>query len=101
MIPMRMRDQNCGDGLAAQRLEQSVDMLFAIGARIDDRDFAGADDIGAGSGEGHRPRIAGRHAAHQRRQAHEFARRSREGAVERNLVCRRLAAAHGRILVHV
>jgi len=76
-------------------------MLFAIGARIDDRDFTGADDIGAGSGERHRPRIAGGHAAHQRRQAHEFARRPGECAVERNVVCSCFAAIHACILEHV
>ena len=92
MIPMRMRDKNCGDCLATQSFKQGADMLFAIRAGINNGDFAFADDIGACPGEGHRPRIAGRHAPHQRRQAHQFAGRPGESAVEGNVVRARGAA---------
>ena len=47
-------------------------MLRQVRAWIDDRHVARADDIGAGSGEGHRTGIACNHPADERRQADEL-----------------------------
>lgn len=48
-------------------------MVWAVRAWVDDRHFAGADNISAGSGKRHRSGIAGDHPADQRRKLDEFA----------------------------
>jgi hypothetical protein len=57
-------------------------MVWTVRAWIDDRHFAGADNISAGSGKRHRSGIAGDHPADQRRKLDEFAQTAVEGAVE-------------------
>ena len=65
---MRMGDEDMGDGLAVERLQQRVDMILLLRAGIDHRDLAVADDVGAGALEGERAGIARDDAADQRRQ---------------------------------
>ena len=48
-------------------------MVWTVRAWIDDRHFAGADNISAGSGKRHRSGIAGDHPEDQRRKLDEFA----------------------------
>ena len=84
MILMRVGDKNCCDGFAAQGREQPGNMISLVRSGIDDRHFALADDIAAGSGEGHRPGITRGHPADKRRKADEFPRRSEKGTVEGN-----------------
>ena len=51
-----------------ERLEQRLDMLGEVGAGIDHRDLAVADDVGAGALEGEGAGVARDDAADQRRQ---------------------------------
>ena len=51
---MGMRDQDMGDRLAVERLEQGREMGLVERSRIDHRHIALADDVGACAGEGER-----------------------------------------------
>ncbi len=68
VVVMRVGDEDVGDGLAVERLQQRVDMVLLLRAGIDHRDLAVADDVGAGALEGERAGIARDDAADQRRQ---------------------------------
>jgi hypothetical protein len=59
-------------------------MVCPVRSWIDDRHFARADDVSAGSGECHRPGIASDHPANIRRKADEFTRCPGEGRVKGN-----------------
>ena len=58
VITMRVGNQDMGHLLAGEPLQQCRDVLFEIGAGIDHRDLAFADDVGAGASKGKRARIA-------------------------------------------
>ena len=45
MIAMGVGDENVGDGLAAHGVKQRADMRIVVGAGIEDRDLAAADDV--------------------------------------------------------
>src|SRR5260370_40808750 len=55
---MRVGDGDVGDGFVTEARDECVDMLGKLGAGVDDRDLALADDIGTGALEGKRPGIA-------------------------------------------
>ena len=63
MIAMSVGDENMGDGLVAHGIEQRSDMGVVIGAGIEDRHFAAADDVAHRALEGERARIVGHHGA--------------------------------------
>ena len=67
MVAMGVGDEDVGDGLAAHRVEQRGDMGVVVGAGIEDRDFAAADDVAHRALEGERARIVGDDGAHARR----------------------------------
>ena len=56
MIAMGVGDENMGDGLAAHRVEQRRDMGVVVGAGIEDRHLAAADDVADRALEGERAR---------------------------------------------
>ena len=45
MVAMGVGDKNVGDGLAAHGVEQRRDVRVVVRTRIEDRDFAAADDV--------------------------------------------------------
>ena len=67
MIAVGMGDENMGDGFAAHGIEQRRDMGVVVGAGIEDRDLAAADDVAHRTLEGERARIIGDDGAHARR----------------------------------
>ena len=69
MVAMRVGDEDVAQPFALDRLEQGVEMARIGRARIDDRDVAAADDIGAGSLIGEGTRIGGDQASQERRDA--------------------------------
>ena len=71
VVTVRVSDHDLRHALAGQRGGQRRDVLRQVGAGIDHRHRAMADDIGVGALEGHRPRVRRRHAADERRQRHE------------------------------
>ncbi len=68
VIAMGMGDQDVGHHLALQRRHQRSDMRPVKRARVDDRDFPLADDIGAGAVKGEGARVLGDHPADHRAQ---------------------------------
>ena len=86
MVAVGVGDEDMGDLLAGEARQQRRDMLGKVGAGIDDRDLALADDIGAGAlkvnGPGLRAtmrRMPGRH----RFEPGRIRRRSRGGTGSR------------------
>ena len=86
MIAVRVGDENMGDGLAAHGVKQRPDMRIVVGAGIEDRDFAAADDVTHRALEGERAGIVGDQRAHARRDLFGLAGHEIEGLVERNVV---------------
>ena len=75
VIAMGMGDEDRLDCLALDRVEDRLEMRIVVRSRIDDRDRASADDIGAGAVEGERRGVRRDEAAHQRRKPGQRARR--------------------------
>ena len=69
----------------ASPASKRLDMLGEVGAGVDDRDLALADDIGAGASKGERARVARHDAPDARRDRLEPAVFEREIAAERDL----------------
>ena len=67
MIAMGVGDENMRDGLAAHGVKQRGDMGIVVGAGIEDRDFAAADDVAHRALERERSGIIGDHRADLRR----------------------------------
>src|SRR5262249_43524240 len=74
MVAMRVRDEDVGDLLLAQRIEQRADVRGIVRSWVDDRDFAIADDVRAGTGKGERAWIRRHDAPHLRRDPVDAAR---------------------------
>ena len=75
MIAMGMGDENVADGFAAHGVEQRRDMRVVVGAGIEDRHFAAADDVAHRAFEGERAGIVGHDRADARRDlAHRVGR---------------------------
>jgi len=68
---MRMGDEDMGDLLVGEARYQRRDVLLQLGAGIDHRDLALADDIGTGALEGERPGVARDDPADPRRDGFE------------------------------
>ncbi len=60
-------DQDVGDALARHGLEDGVEVRRVVGARVNHRDLAAADDVGPRALEGEGPGVVGHHPADQRR----------------------------------
>ena len=73
VIDMGVGDQDVRHRLAAHGAQHGVDMVLLVGAGIDDRHLAVADDVGAGALEGEGTGIVGDDAADQRRHFHRRA----------------------------
>lgn len=58
MVEMGVRHEDMGDGFALERALQRVDVLRKVGAGIDQRHLAAANDVGARALEGEGARIA-------------------------------------------
>ncbi len=67
MVEMGVGEDDGGDPLALGGAQQGVEMLGQVGAGIDHRRLAAADDVGSGAGIGERARVGRHHAADQRR----------------------------------
>jgi hypothetical protein len=65
MIDMRMSAQNPANGSSRGGLHNRFDVRFIVGARIDDNDFPGSDQVGIGSGTGHRSTIGRNDSRHE------------------------------------
>jgi hypothetical protein len=65
MVEMGMGDQDMADVLPGEAGQQRRDMLGQIGARIDHRHLAMADDIGSGAEEGEGAGVMGDDAPDQ------------------------------------
>ena len=66
MVAVGVRDEDRAHRLVAHGIEQRADMRGIVGPRIDDGDFAFADDVAERALEGERARIIGHHTAHAR-----------------------------------
>src|SRR5258708_10730853 len=86
VVAVGMGDQDMRHGLAPHRIEQRRRMGFVVGAGIDDRDLAAADDITHRAGEGERARIIAEDPPHARTDFFGHAGFSGEIAVERDVV---------------
>ena len=74
MIAVGVGDENVGDGLPAHGVEQRADMRVVIGAGVEDRDLAAADDVADRALIGERAGIVGDDGAHARRHLLRLAR---------------------------
>ena len=83
---MGVGDENVRHGFAAHRVEQRRDMGVVVGAGIEDRHLAAADDVADGTLERERTGIVGRHRAHQRRHLFHPVGLEMERLVERDVV---------------
>ena len=63
MVAMAVGDEDMGETLALDRRGDRLEMRLVGGTGIDDRDLAGADEIGIGAEEGVWARIVGDDAA--------------------------------------
>ncbi len=72
---MGVGDEDGLDRLAFDRREDRREMAFVAGARIEDRDRALPENVGAGAVEGERRGVRGDEAAHERREPGDLARR--------------------------
>ena len=86
MIAMGMGDENMGDGFAAHGVKQRADMRIVVGAGIENRDFAAADDVAHRALERERAGIVGDDRAHARRDVAHPVGLEIERLVERNVV---------------
>ena len=73
MVAVGVGDEYVGNGLAAHGLEQSGDMGVVVRPRIEDRDFAAADDVAHRTLERERSRIVGDDGAHAGRHLRSLA----------------------------
>ena len=85
MVAMGVGDQDMGHPLAREAGEQCLDMLGEVGTGVDHRDLAAADDVGSGTPEGERARIARDDAADPRCDRLEPAVFERELAAKRDV----------------
>ena len=83
---MGVGDENVRHRLAAHRVEQRRHMGVVVGAGIEDRHLAAADDVADRALEGERARIVGRNRAHQRRHLFHRVGLEIERLVERDVV---------------
>ena len=72
MINVTVSHQNMGDGFPCRSVEYCIDMLLICGARIDHRNLATANKIGACAGKSERTGIIRNHPAYQRGQLIAF-----------------------------
>ena len=86
MVAVGVGDEYLGDGLAAHGVEQGGDMGIVVRPRIEDRDFAAADDVAHRPLEGERSRIVGDNGAHARRHFRSLARHEIERLVVADVV---------------
>ena len=86
MVAMGVGDEDVRHRLAAHRVEQRRDMGVVVGAGIEDRHLAAADDVADRALEGERARIVGRHRTHQRRHLFRPVGLEIERLVERDVV---------------
>ena len=91
MVAVGMGDDDVANPLALDGREEGVDMGFVRRARIDDRDFAGADDVAARAGEGVGRGVAGDEAARQVRLARHDPAPRLLGAGRRRQIVRGIA----------
>ena len=85
VVDMGVGDEDMGDGVAAERRHQGVEMAVDHRPGIDHGHLAVADDIGAGAVKGESAGIGRHDAPDQRRNVDAFARRLVGRAVEGNL----------------
>ncbi len=64
MVAMRVGDKDMADGFTAHRVEQSCDVRVVIGTRIDNGNFALADNVADRALVGEWPGIIGDDCAH-------------------------------------
>ena len=86
MVAVGMGDQNMGHGFAAHGIQQRRRMGLVVGAGIDDRDLALADDVTHRAGEGERARIVAENPPHAGADFLDDAGLKRKVAVERDVV---------------
>jgi hypothetical protein len=86
VVAVCVRDDYCADALALRSREQVREVGPVCRAGVNDRDLAPSDDVGAGSLEGERARIAGHDATHERAHLHDPAGLRREVEVEGEIV---------------
>src|SRR6266487_4775422 len=86
VVAVGMGDENMRHRLAAHGVEQRLGVRFVVGAGIDDRDLALADDVTDRAGEGERARIVAENASHAGAGFIDDTRLEREVAVERDVV---------------
>ena len=82
MVAVSVGEENMGDSLAFERVQQGVEMGRIVGAGIDDRDLAPAYHIGIGAHEGERTRIVGHQTADSGSDLAQHAVLEVHGAVE-------------------
>ena len=83
---MGVRDQNMRHGFPAHGLQQRRRVSRIVGAGIDDRDLAAADDVTDRAGEGERARIVAENPPHAGANFLDHAGLKRKIAVERDVV---------------
>src|ERR1700720_3651116 len=83
---MGVGDENVRDGFAAHRVEQRRHMGVVVGAGIEDRHLATADDVADGTLEGERTGIVGGDRTHQWRHLFHRVGLEIERLVERDVV---------------
>jgi hypothetical protein len=67
MVAVGVGDENGGDSVAAHGVEQRCDVRIVVGAGIEDRDFAAADNVADRTFVGERPGIVGDDRSHSGR----------------------------------
>ena len=72
MVAVGMGDEDVGDGLVLDRIEQRADVALVGGTGIDDGDVAAADDVTHRALEGERARVVAHDPAHA---GHHFVHR--------------------------
>jgi hypothetical protein len=85
MVAMGVGDQDVSDALARETREQRLDMIGKVGAGVDYRNLAGADDIRSCPSKCERAGVAGHDAANPRCDRLEPAVFERELAAEGDL----------------
>ena len=86
MVPMRMGDEDVGDGLTTNGAKQRAYVRLIQRTGIDDRDMAAADDVRDRPPERERARIVGEDPPHPGHDLLDFAGREIERLVERDIV---------------
>ena len=64
----KLSDEDVADPLAGGGRQDRLEMVVHVGAGVDHRDLAVADDVGAGAHEGERAGVVGHDTTDQRRQ---------------------------------